>query len=356
MAKSNKPLRVAIIGAGGIAGAHLASYAKLGDRVQFVGLADVNEAGMKKYAEKYNIPASALFTDYKEMLRKISPDAVSVCTPNGLHAENSIAASNAGAHVMVEKPMAMNAKEAQAMLDAAKKNKTKLVIGFQWRYDSKTTYLRKAREEGQFGKILYARCQAMRRRGIPNWGVFGRKELQGGGPMIDIGVHIMEVCHFTMGSPKPISAVGNTFTYLGNKKSEVASMWPNWDYKTYTVEDLAVGQIRFDNGAVMTVESSFAGHLKDAWNFVIMGEKGGADWEKTEIYRDCAGHMTDMKPAYLPAGQFADVFDMKIRDFVDHVQLGKPSTAPGEHGLMVQKMLDGIYDSAAKGGREVVIK
>ena len=106
---------------------------------------------------------------------------------------------------------------------------------------------------------MFVKCQALRRRGIPNWGVFGQKKLQGGGPMIDIGVHVIEMAHYMMGSPEPVAAAGNTWTYMGNKKSAVVSQWPNWDYKTYTVEDLAIGQIRFDNGSILQIEASFAG-------------------------------------------------------------------------------------------------
>lgn len=346
----NKKLRYAFIGAGGIAGAHMSYLAKMQD-VEIVALADVNEAGMARHADTYKIPKANCFTDYKEMLAKVQPQAVSVCTPNGLHAPNTIAALNAGAAVLVEKPLAMNAKEGQAMLDAAKKNKQKLVIGFQYRYGSNSAFLRKAVAGGKFGNIMYTRCQALRRRGIPNWGVFGRKDLQGGGPMIDIGVHILEVAHFVMGSPKPVSAFGNTWTYLGNKKSDVVSMWPNWDHKTYSVEDLAVGQVRFENGAILTIESSFVAHIeKDVFNFSIMGEKAGANWDAPQIFHDDNGYMLNSTPGYLSSSGFGDHFAAKMRNFVDHVLYNKPSLAPAEHGLMVQKMLDGIYASAAKGG------
>lgn len=350
MAKSKK-LRVAFIGAGGIAGAHMSYLAKMDD-VELVAMADVSEKSMARHAETYKIAKDMCFTDYNEMLTKVQPEAVSVCTPNGMHAPASIAASKAGAHVIVEKPMAMNAKEAQAMIDAATKAKTKLVIGFQYRFGSNAQYIKKAIDAGQFGNIMYGRCQALRRRGIPNWGVFGRKDLQGGGPMIDIGVHILEVTHYVMGSPKPVAAFGNTWTYMGNKKSNVVSMWPNWDHKTYTVEDLAVGQIRFDNGAILTIESSFVAHIeKDVFNFSIMGEKAGANWEPAAIYKDDAtGYMVNQTPGYLPSGSFGDHFAAKMRNFVEHVLYNKPTTAPAEHGLMVQKMLDGIYESAAKGG------
>ncbi|MFA9477345.1 Gfo/Idh/MocA family protein [Phycisphaerales bacterium AB-hyl4] len=353
---STKKLRIAFIGAGGIAGAHLRALAKLDD-VEVVAMADVAEAGMKKHAEEYGIPSDRCYTDYQEMLDKVEPDAVSVCTPNGLHAPNSIAALKAGAHVFVEKPMAMNAEEARQMIDVAKSVDRKLVIGFQYRFAGKTQFLKRAADDGLFGKIMFGRVQALRRRGIPNWGVFGRKDLQGGGPMIDIGVHMLEMCHYTMGSPRPVAAVGMTDTYLGNKPSEVSSRWPGWDHKTYTVEDFACGHIRFENGEVIHIESMFAGHIEqDVMDFQLMGHKGGAVWSESRVFTDQNGHMVDIKPNYLESSDFPYMFDRKMRDFVDHVLYNKPSMAPAEHGLRVQQMLDGIYRSAEQGGKEVAIE
>jgi len=351
-----KKLRVACIGAGGIAGAHLAEYAKMAD-VEIVGLADPIMESMLKKAEQYKIPVENCFTDYSEMLRKVKPDAVSVCSPNGAHAANAVAALEAGAHVIVEKPMAMSAKEAQQMIDVAKKQQRKLVIGFQHRYDGRSAFLRGAVEKGEFGDILYARVQALRRRGIPNWGVFGQKALQGGGPMIDIGVHCLEMCHFVMGSPRPVAAVGNCFTYLGDKPSDVKSSWPNWDWKTYTVEDLAVGMIRFENGAMLSIEASFAAHIeKDLMNFSVMGTKAGGQWDPSAIYTDQNDHMVNVAPAFLPGNGWGGIWVQKMRNFVEHCLYDKPTLCPAEHGLMVQKMLDAIYESAAKGGKEVAIK
>jgi predicted dehydrogenase len=329
-------------------------YAEMDD-VEMVAMADVFPGGMEKWAEQYGIEQS--FLDYKEMLRKVKPDAVSVCTPNGLHAETTIAALRAGAHALVEKPLAMSAREGQQMLNAAKKAKRKLVIGFQQRYDPKAQFIKNAVDTGKLGEVLFGRVQALRRRGIPNWGVFGRKELQGGGPLIDIGVHVLEVTHFVMGSPKPVAASGNIYTYLGNKKSNVVCQWPNWDHKTYTVEDLAVGQIRFENGATIHIESSFAAHIeKNVWNFQLMGEKGGANWDPAQLYTDDNGYMMNSEPGWLPRNQdFGSIFGIKMRNFVEHVHYNEPTMAPAEHGLMVQKMLDGIYESAAKG-KEVAIR
>lgn len=357
---SSKKLRMAFIGAGGIAAAHLKALKKFDD-VEVVALADVNKKGLESRAEEFGVPTEGLFTDYQKMLKVVQPDAVNICTPNGLHAPNAIAASKAGAHVIVEKPMGMNAAECKKMIAAAKAAKKKLVIGFQYRYDPKTAFLTQLREDGVFGDIRFGRVQALRRRGIPNWGVFGRKELQGGGPLIDIGVHVLEMCHFTMGSPKPVAAVGMTDTYLGNKPSKkIASMWAGWDHKTYNVEDLAIGHIRFDNGAVIHLESSFAAHHEHGgtMDFQIMGTKGGAKWGSSEVFTDQNGHMMNMTPAWLPEmeGGFDGFFTVKLRNFVDHITKGTPTMAPAEHGLMVQQMLDAVYASADKGGKEVLIK
>jgi predicted dehydrogenase len=351
--KQSKKLRVAFIGAGGIAGTHM-RYLDQMDDVEIVAQADISKESMGRWAEQYGIADS--FTDYGEMLKKVKPDAVSVCTPNGSHAPATIAALKAGADVIVEKPMAMNGREAQAMINAAKKGERKLVIGFQYRFDPKTQFIKNAIDGGQVGKVMYGRIQALRRRGIPNWGVFGRKDLQGGGPLIDIGVHALEMTHYAMGSPKPVAASGSTFTYLGDKPSDVVSQWSNWDYKNYTVEDLAIGQIRFENGAILSIEASFAAHIeKNEWNFTLMGEKGGTSWDPPGLFHDDNGYMVNTEPNWLPSGPAGDCFAAKMRNFVEHVLYDKPTLAPAEHGLMVQKMLDGIYASAEKGG-EVKIK
>lgn len=345
-------LKVAFIGAGGIAGTHMRYLQAMPD-VELVAASDVVETSVTRRCQEFNIAHS--FTDYEEMLREVDVDAVSVCTPNGFHAPCTIAALEAGNHVLVEKPLAMNAEEGQRMVDTAKERGRKLVIGFQHRYEPRTRFVKAAVDDGTLGRILYGRVQALRRRGIPNWGVFGRKDLQGGGPLIDIGVHVLEMCHFTMGAPKPVAATGITHTYLGDKPSSVISQWENWDHETYTVEDLAVGHIRFEDGSSLSIEASFAAHIeKNEWNFTLMGEKGGATWDPPAIFTDKHDHMVNTNPDFLPSGQRADHFRIKMRNFVEHVLYDKPTMAPAEHGLMVQKMLDGLYQSAEER-REVAI-
>jgi len=348
-----KKLRMAVIGCGGISEVHLRSLATFPD-VEVVAGVDIKPERLKLMEEKYKIPA--LYEKWDKMLKEIKPDAVTICTPNGVHAAPAIDALNAGAHVITEKPMAMNPKQCEQMIAAAKKNKKKLAVGFQYRYHPTTNFLTRARDDGRFGNIMFVKCLALRRRGIPNWGVFGQKDLQGGGPMIDIGVHVIEMAHYVMGSPKPVAAAGNTWTYMGNKPSQVVSAWAGWDYKTYTVEDLAIGQIRFDNGAILQIEASFAAHIeKDCWNFTMVGDKGGCQWDPAMIFTDRAGTMTNETPAWTGNADFNTLFIAKLRNFVDGCTKQTELRAPGEAGLAVQKILDGVYRAAA-AGKEVAIK
>jgi len=350
--KAKKKLRIAIIGCGGISETHIAAMRRIPE-IEIVGGCDIKPDRLEVMKTKYGM--TALYEKWDDLLKEVKPDAISVCTPNGVHAPATIASLNAGCHVITEKPMAMSPAECQAMIDAAKANKRKLAVGFQFRYHPTSEMLVRAREGGQFGDIMFVKCQALRRRGIPNWGVFGQKELQGGGPMIDIGVHVIEMAHYVMGSPKPVAAAGNCWTFLGNKPSETVSPWPNWDWKTYTVEDMAIGQIRFENGAIMQIEASFCAHIKsDVWNFQLMGTKGGASWDPPGIYTDRDGTMINATPGFLPGADFGELFVRKLRNFTEGILYGKPHQAPGEAGLAVQKILDGVY-RAAEAGHEVTI-
>ena len=313
-----KRLKIGMIGVGDIAQLQINILRKRDD-VEIVALADINSDNLAKCADL--VPDAACYTDYQDMLDRHKLQAVSVCTPNGLHAPTVIAALKAGAHVMVEKPMAISMAECRKMLATAKQARRKLVVGFQYRYDPRSQFLRQAYDNGEFGRIRYARVQAMRRRGIPNWGVFGNKALQGGGPLIDIGIHMLEACHYCMGAPKPVSASADMFTYLGNKPNETQSRWPDWDYANYTVEDLIVGRIRFADGAVMSIESAFAAHITDRslMDFQLMGEKGGAKWQEPELYTDEHNHMVDKSPAWLDDTRFNAVFAKKMHAFVEHL-------------------------------------
>jgi len=349
-------LRLGFIGTGGIAATQMRALASRPD-VELCAIADIDAGALATRGDAFGI--TARYTDYRQMLKREQLDAVSICTPNQTHAQTAIAALQSGVHVLCEKPMAHTAAAARRMVDVAEQTGYKLVIGFQYRFNPKTQFLRNAVRNGELGRIRFGRVQALRRRGIPNWGVFGRKELQGGGPLIDIGVHVLEMTHYTMGSPRPVSASADLFTYLGNQPSDrVESVWKGWDWKSYTVEDLAVGRIRFEDGAVLHIESSFAAHIEsDSFNFQLMGESGGCTWEPARLHCDEGGYMVDKEPGWLsPRTSWQDMFDAKMHAFVDHVLHDKPTIAPAEDGLRVQQMLDALYRSAERGGREVVIR
>ncbi len=337
-----RPIRIGFIGAGGIA-RQQAELLKKVPGAEVVAAADVRQAALDQFKTKFN--PTHVFRDWKRLLALPGLDAVSVCTPNKQHCAPTIAALKAGKHVLVEKPMAMNAREARAMVAAARKAGRLLQIGFQWRFTPAAQFLRQRVASDSFGDILYVRCQALRRRGIPSWGVFGRKDLQGGGPMIDIGVHILEMAHFIIGAPPPLSASAACHTYLGNRKPAALCSWGTWDHKTYTVEDLAVGFIRFAGGGSLVIESSFAAHIeKDVFTLQIMGAKGGATFDPLQIFTDDRGYMLNSTPAF--AGSW-DGFEYKLRHFVECARDGKKCEAPGEDGLAVQQMLDAIYRSAS---------
>jgi predicted dehydrogenase len=344
-------LKIAFIGTGGVLTHYMPPLRKVAG-VEVVAAADLGEWGLSRARDEFLIPHT--FTDYRQMLREVPAiQAVCVCTPNKLHAEHTIAALEAGKHVLVEKPMAMNAGEARRMVDAARRAGKQLIVGFQHRFEPRSKYLRDQIASGGFGKILYVKAQALRRRGIPSWGQFGRKDLQGGGPLMDIGVHVLETAHYLIGSPRPLAASGSTFTCLGNQPCNAQAEWGPWDHSTYTVEDLAVGQVRFDGGAVLSIETSFAAHVeRDVWNIQIVGERAGADWATSQIFTDQCGYMVNTKAAYVGDWPY---FEYKVRHFVEVCRDGRPNEVPGEHGLMVQKMLDALYASAEQG-REVAIE
>lgn len=348
-----KPFRIAFIGCGGIANHH-ANYLKKMPGVSIVAGCDIRQIALTTFKERHGV--SRLFNSYEKMLKELKPgevDAISVCTPNGVHAPATVAALKAGYHVLVEKPPAMNAREAETMVSAARKARKQLIIGFQHRFEPRSKVIKDYITAGDFGRILYVRAQALRRRGIPNFGVFGQKHLQGGGPLIDIGVHILETSHYLMGSPKPVTATGNTWTFMGNKPSSIVSTWANWDHKTYTVEDMAVGMIRFADGAMLTLESSFVAHLdKDIFNLQVFGEKGGAIWDISQIFLDHNHYMLSASPNFIGSW---DMWEYKMSHFVEVCRDGRKNESPGEDGLVVQKMLDGIYASAEKK-QEVRIK
>ncbi|MCC6443488.1 MAG: Gfo/Idh/MocA family oxidoreductase [Armatimonadetes bacterium] len=344
-----KPIRVGIIGTGGIAtAAHIPSYQKV-EGVEIVAGCDIVESVAKNVAEKFGIPR--IYTDYRKMLKEEELDAVSVCTPNYVHMDPTIDALNAGVHVLCEKPIGMNAKEGAAMVAASRKTGKKLQIGLCSRFGSGPQALKRFIDAGELGDIYYARVQALRRRGIPGWGVFGQKDKQGGGPMIDIGVHILDLTLWLMGHPKPVAASGQCYTKFGTRK-DIIGLMGQWDTETFTVEDFATGFVRFDNGATLTVEASFAANIeKDVFNSVILGTEGGLQTHPPMIFKEEHKTLTDVKPYGLAD---VNVYLAEVQAFIDAIRNDAESLIPGEHGLMVSQIMDAIYESSDTG-KEVKI-
>jgi len=345
-----KTVNVGIIGTGGIAtNQHMPALEKQPD-VKILAVCDVNEESANKAAERFNVPH--VFADYKKLLEMSEIDAVHVCTPNFLHMPPTVEALNAGKHVIVEKPIARNAVEGAQMVEAARKNNKKLMVAQNMRFDGGSQTLKRIIDAGELGEIYFARVHALRRRGIPSWGVFTDKEKQGGGPLIDIGVHILDLTLFLMGHPKPITCSGQAFTKIGNTPGHVG-VWGPWDYKNYTVEDYAAGFVRLENGASLVIESSFAANIgEDRFTSALLGTKGGAETSPLKIFGEQHGTLLDITPVHVPK---VSSYEGEVRGFYDAIQNDTEPPVTGEQALNVMKILDGIYTSS-ETGREVVIE
>ncbi|MCW3060887.1 MAG: putative dehydrogenase [Capsulimonas sp.] len=353
----SNPVGIAMIGVGRAAQRqHLPAYQKLQaeGKVKIVAVCDVDEETARAAAAEFGVPHA--FTDWNEMLRMPEIDAVDVCTPNYLHKQPVVDAFTAGKHVLVEKPIAINAAEGAEMVAAAKAAGKQLQVGLNLRFGAAQQGIHRFIEDGKLGDIYYTRVHALRRRGIPSWGVFTQKDKQGGGPLIDIGVHMLDLALWFMGHPKPVSVSGATYAKFGHR-SDILGLMGQWDPATFSVEDFAVGFVRFENGATLTLESSFAANLEqNEMNIHLFGTEGGGlldiyNAKGNKIFREESGTLTDTTLAYL-----TDVMthEMEIRSFVQAIADGTPVLATGEQGLMVTQILDALYQSA-ETGREIIL-
>ena len=353
----SKKIKIGIIGCGGISGVHLNGYSK-NPNVEIYALCDINEEVMKKRAKEYNV--THLYTDAREMVKLKELDAVSVCTWNSAHAPCTITALEAGKHVLCEKPMAMNAKEASDMQTAAEKAGKLLMIGFVRRYGNDCELVKDFADNGYFGDIYYAKTTYLRRNGSPG-GWFGDKSRSGGGPLIDLGVHVIDLARYLMGNPKPVSVYGFTFNKLGDRRGlkKVAAegyLAVDSAKEIFDVEDLATALIRFENGAALSVEASFSLNIGEpVGNIELFGTKAGCKLDpNVTIYNETNGYMTNLSFPQKTALDFEGLFENEIDHFVDCVINGTPCKSPANDGVMLMKILDGIYLSA-QTGHEVIL-
>lgn len=345
----SKPLRVGVIGSGGIArGVHLPSYQKRGDQVELTAITDVDFSRAASAASEFSIPR--YFDNYEIMFREMQLDVVSVCTPNQFHHPAVLAALAAGCHVLCEKPPAMSLQQAKEMENASRQAGKHLVYGFHYRHSPEVETLKRFIDAGELGEIYAGRVHALRRRGIPGWGVFTSLELQGGGPLIDIGVHMLDTALYLMGYPTPIEVSGATYQKLGNRPG--VGLLGQWDYQNFSIEDMARGFIRFSNGASIVLETSFAANVESAeeMNVTLMGDGGGANVFPLKIYQEKHDTLLDLTPVFLPQYNY---HEREVSRFVD-LCLGEKSVnevplCTAQEGVQVQSILDALYRSAALG-------
>ncbi|GIP24189.1 Gfo/Idh/MocA family protein [Paenibacillus sp. J22TS3] len=347
-------LKIGLIGNGSISECHLLAY-QANPKVKLWAVCDLNEGRAKETAKKYDIPH--VYTDYNELLANAEVQAVSICTWNNSHAEISIAALEAGKNVLCEKPLCKTVEEALKVEDAVRRTGKMLQVGYVRRHASNIAVLKKFIDAGDLGQIYYAKASMLRRLGNPG-GWFADKERSGGGPLIDIGVHVIDLCWYLMGRPKVKSVSGNTYSKLGNRSNiENYEFYQAADYDASfnTVEDMANALVRFENGASLLVDVSFSLHAKENSAQVnIYGEKGGAEIEpELLIVTEQHNTIINVAPQITEPGfNFQGAFNNEINHFVDSC-LGLITTnSPVEDGVEMIKILNGIYQSAAEG-REI---
>ena len=355
----NNKIKIAIIGCGGIARvAHAKQYQKLTDEFEVVAACDIIESKAAAFAEEFGIPS--YYTDYKDVLNIEGLDAIDICTPNYLHSIIAVEALNKGINVLCEKPDAVSVAEAEKMKNAAEKSGKVLMVIRNNRFLIQSEYLKQYIDEGNFGKIYAGRCGWQRRRGIPGkGGWFTTKEQSGGGPLIDLGVHMIDLTMWLMGNPKPVAVSGNTYCeFAGNDVSEsVDSAFGEKNAAgTFDVEDLAMGYIRFDNGACLQIEFSWASNVQqDDKFFELRGTKAGASFHSTDnvlrIFTEQYGKTVDLIPNFPnnSNGHYGN-----IKNFSDVLHGKAEPVFKPEQGLNMIKILEAIYESA-RTGREVLL-
>lgn len=350
-------VKVGIVGCGGIAnGKHMPALSRIKE-VEMVAFCDIIVERAEKAAKEYGVEGARVYKDYKEMLEKEDLEVVHVLTPNREHASISIDAMEAGCHVMCEKPMAKTYADAKAMLDAQKRTGKKLTIGYQNRFRPDSQYMKKTCARGDLGEIYYAKAHAIRRRAVPTWGVFLDADAQGGGPLIDIGTHALDLTLWCMDNYKPKSVKGVVYKKLGDQ-TETGNAWGDWDPEEYTVEDSAFGFIEMENGATIVLESSWALNTLDVKEAktTLCGTKAGADMEDgLRINTTEFGKLITIKPELESGGvafydgAAAKPEDLEARQWIDAVINDTEPVVKPEQAIVVTQILEAIYESAKTG-------
>lgn len=352
-----RKVRIGIIGCGGIAnGKHMPALKKI-EEAEMVAFCDIIEERAVKAAKEFGVEGAKVYTDYRKLLEDESIESVHVCTPNRSHSFITIDALEAGKHVMCEKPMAKTYAEAKKMYETAQRTGKKLTIGYQQRWRPDSLYLKEACDNGDLGDIYYGRAIALRRRAVPTWGVFLNEYEQGGGPLIDIGTHALDLTLWMMNNYKPKMVVGNVYKKLGNQERS-GNAWGDWDPAQYTVEDSAFGFVTMENGATISVEASWALNIAAPNEAVtyLCGDKAGADMRGglhlnyVKYGRQCIETPNfEAGGAAFFEGATSDPSELEARAFINAIINDTEVSTKPEQALVVTQILEGIYESAKQG-------
>ncbi|MCA0755751.1 Gfo/Idh/MocA family oxidoreductase [Paenibacillus sp. N4] len=348
MTQSN--IRLGIIGAGAIGNVHMETFNKV-EGIELAGVADVYVPLAGQRAEEHGI--KKVYDSPQAMLKDAAIDAVVIGVPNQFHAELAIEALKQGKHVLLEKPMAIDSAAAKTIVDEAAKSGKVLMMSHQMRWTGLSRALKQHIDNGDVGHIYNAKAGWFRKKGIPGWGSwFTRKDMSGGGPLIDIGVHMLDLSLYLMGNPKPVSVFGTTYAQFGPRRLGIGT-WgtPNWD-GYYDVEDLASALIKLDNGATLSLEVSWAAHsafLPEEPFIHLMGTDGGVaivgSNGKYVTHTDNEVVETDIVPL-----EGEDDRILMSRHFVECIREGKQPITSALSGYTNNRILDAIYESSRTGG------
>lgn len=361
-----KKFRVAIIGTGMIGStAHAPAWSALPDDVELVATADILPERAKQVAAGFSVPAH--YGDWQKMLDEVQPDIVSVCTPNCHHKAPTIAALKSGAHVLCEKPIAPGYADAKEMFDVAESVGKELFITQTARFSSDADAAKEYADRGMLGEMYYAETAAIRRRGVPTWGVFHIKKENAGGPVYDLGVHAIDLLFWVMGDPKPVAVSGQTVLKLANKDEKLAtSLFDSgamggllieprpYDYREFDVEDFASGYIRMDNGAVVVLRTSWAANIQQgAGSTFILGTEGGINFDPFTYIANQGHYMVEVSPNIPKNRGVAFSGHFRYMAHAVRVLRGEEEKIVKRHQVLnVIKALDGLYASSELG-REV---
>ncbi len=366
---TSRKVRVGIIGCGGIANAHMGAYLKQPD-VEIVAGCDIVPGRAAAFMKKYGIEdAKTDYKDHTEMLadKSLKLDAVSVCTYNCQHEPCTVAALNAGLHVLLEKPMCVTTEEAFSIIEAEKKSGKVLSIGFQPRFDPNMKKVKEICESGILGKIYYIQTGGGRRRGIPadspgySHTTFIEKDTGGLGALGDIGCYSLDMVLNAIGYPKPLTVTGYKSAFFGTDPNYY-HCYPEHAAK-FGVDDFAAGLIRLEGDIILDFRIAWAMHLDTPGDTIIMGTEGGLRIPSTDCWNgSIGGPMTiysnvgtsEVQTVIPMIHADQDKWYLKIRSFLDACKNGTPSPVPSSQILYNQAILDGICKSAELG-EEIVL-